>query len=73
MDSELKKISDLEKQKLELESALEKERLKAEVLNRLIEKANEQPGINIQKIVLPAGDLPRALNPLGFIGKSSLN
>ena len=58
MDSELKKISDLEKQKLELESALEKERLKAEVLNRLIEKANEQPGINIQKIVLPAGDLP---------------
>jgi len=49
MDNELKKIVDLEKQILELKSTLEKERLKAEILNSIIEKANEQLG-NDQKI-----------------------
>jgi len=53
MDNELKKILDLEKQILELKAALEKERMKAEVLNQLIETVNEQLGVNAKKIIIP--------------------
>jgi hypothetical protein len=58
MDSELKKIMELEGQILELKSALEKERLKAEMLNQLIERANEQPGVDIKKINIPLNQDP---------------
>ncbi len=53
MDSELKKILELENQILELKSALEKERLKAEILNNMIEKANLEQGVDIKKINIP--------------------
>lgn len=53
MDSELKKMKDLEKQILELTVALEKEQLKAKMLNHLIETSNEQLGIDMIKIVIP--------------------
>jgi len=53
MDSELKKILALENQVLVLKSALEKERLKAAILNNLIEKANLEQGTDINKINIP--------------------
>jgi hypothetical protein len=53
MDSELKKILELEKQVLELKAALEKERLKAAVLNDIIEKVNLEQGLDINKINIP--------------------
>jgi hypothetical protein len=53
MDSELKKILELEKQVKELKAALEKERLKAAVLNNIIEKANLEHGTDINRINIP--------------------
>lgn len=53
MDSELKRILELENQIVELKSALEKERLKAEILNNMIEKANLEQGTEIKKISIP--------------------
>ena len=53
MDSELKKILELENRILELKSALETERMKAEILNNIIEKANTKPGTDIKKINIP--------------------
>ena len=53
MDSELKKILELENQVQELKSALEKERLKAAILNNIIEKANLERGTDINKINIP--------------------
>jgi hypothetical protein len=50
MDSELKRILELENQISELKSALEMERLKAEILNNLIEKANLEKATDIKKI-----------------------
>jgi len=53
MDSELKKILELENQVQELKSALEKERLKAAILNNIIEKVNLEQGTDINKINIP--------------------
>jgi len=53
MDSELKKILELQNQVEELKSALEKERLKAAILNKIIEKANMEQGADINKIDIP--------------------
>jgi hypothetical protein len=53
MDSELKKIRELENQVIELKSALEKERLKAEILNNMIENADERQNLDIRKINIP--------------------
>jgi hypothetical protein len=53
MDSELKKILELERQVQQLKSALETERLKAEILNNIIEKANLEQGAGIDKINIP--------------------
>jgi len=53
MDSELKKILELENKILELKKARDQELLKAEILNNMIEKANERPGTDIKKINIP--------------------
>jgi hypothetical protein len=53
MDSELKRILELQNQVDELKSVLEKERLKAAVLNKIIEKANMEQGTDINKINIP--------------------
>ena len=53
MDNELKKLNELETRIEELKSELGKERLKAEILNNMIEKANERPGVDIKKINIP--------------------
>jgi hypothetical protein len=61
MDSELKRILELENQISELKSALELERLKAEILNNMIEKANLEQGTEIKKIdIPPAADFGNA-------------
>jgi len=53
MDNELKKILELENQILELKKARDQELLKAEILNNMIEKANERPEVDIKKINIP--------------------
>ena len=53
MDSELKKILELENKILELKKARDQELLKAEILNNMIEKANERPEVDIKKINIP--------------------
>ena len=53
MDSELKNLRELENRIQELKSALEKERLKAEILNNMIDTANARPDVNIKKIDIP--------------------
>jgi hypothetical protein len=56
MDSELKKIKELENQALELKAALEKERLKAEILNNIIDRVNERQNLDIKKIDIPSAE-----------------
>lgn len=56
MDSELKKILELENQILELKKARDQELLKAEILNNMIEKVKKGPGIDIKKIDIPPSE-----------------
>jgi hypothetical protein len=56
MDNELKKLNELENQILELKWIRDQELLKAEILNDMIEKANERPGVNIKKINITLSD-----------------
>ena len=53
MDNELKKLNELENQIQELKWVRDQELLKAEILNEMIEKANERPDVNIKKINIP--------------------
>jgi hypothetical protein len=53
MDSELKRIIELENQILELKEARDKELMKAQIINNIIEKASEQQGLDIKKINIP--------------------
>jgi hypothetical protein len=59
MDNELKKLNELETKIQELKSALDKERLKAEILNNMIETANKRPGVDIKKINIPPSENTR--------------
>ena len=57
MDSELKKLIELENKVIELKAALETERMKAEILNDIIDKAHLKQGIEIKKIdIVPNED-----------------
>ena len=58
MDSELKKIIELENQILELKKARDKELMKAQIINNMIEKAGEQQCTSIKKINIPFSGSP---------------
>jgi hypothetical protein len=53
MDHESDRTKELEKQIQELEFALKTEKIKAGFLNKLIDTANEEYGLDIKKIQIP--------------------